>query len=256
MIFPGSATYKRIDQCTTGRVYLLNIEGNKRFFWMQEPKDDRDSTLEEKIAGAIADPAGFNAGGAAGGDAASQQQLFSMLSGMGGQPPAGTATPPPAGTAATPGAPVPAPAPPAPAGVSMDALQSALAGLGPGAGGAGAGGGDAMRAMAEAQATATHVDLRPDDLEPHLTNPAMQEALYPHVPEDQRNPQALRDLVRSPNFNGAVQSLNRVLQSGQAGALLSSFGITTPAEGIFTVQQLVDALNKQAAADKGDAMQE
>jgi hypothetical protein len=85
----------------------------------------------------------------------------------------------------------------------------------------------------------------------------MLEALYPHVPEDQRNPQALRDLVRSPNFNGALQSLNRVLQSGQVGDLLSSFGIIPPADGIFTVQQLVDALNSQAEKDKGgDAMQE
>ncbi|KAK6308255.1 hypothetical protein J4Q44_G00215260 [Coregonus suidteri] len=40
IIFPDDCEFKRVNQCTTGRVFVLKLKaGSKRlFFWMQEPK--------------------------------------------------------------------------------------------------------------------------------------------------------------------------------------------------------------------------
>uniref|UniRef100_A0A8D3DYK4 Pru domain-containing protein n=1 Tax=Scophthalmus maximus TaxID=52904 RepID=A0A8D3DYK4_SCOMX len=44
IIFPDDCEFKRVSQCTTGRVYVLKFKaGSKRlFFWMQEPKTEKD----------------------------------------------------------------------------------------------------------------------------------------------------------------------------------------------------------------------
>eukprot|EP00163_Fabomonas_tropica_P029677 TRINITY_DN644_c0_g1_i2.p1 TRINITY_DN644_c0_g1~~TRINITY_DN644_c0_g1_i2.p1 ORF type:complete len:380 (-),score=135.49 TRINITY_DN644_c0_g1_i2:133-1272(-) len=77
MLFPGSAEYKVVPQCTTGRVYVLKFIGSSRrmFFWMQEPKDDKDEEYARKINEYINNPppfgagaGGAGAGGGAGGD--------------------------------------------------------------------------------------------------------------------------------------------------------------------------------------------
>ncbi len=43
IIFPDDVEFKRVSQCTTGRVYLLQFKSSSRkmFFWMQEPKTDK-----------------------------------------------------------------------------------------------------------------------------------------------------------------------------------------------------------------------
>ena len=43
-VFPSSAKWERINECTDGRVYILRMTGSnmKHFFWMQEPKEDKD----------------------------------------------------------------------------------------------------------------------------------------------------------------------------------------------------------------------
>lgn len=37
IIFPDDCEYKKVSQCTTGRVYVLRFKSNNRriFFWMQ-----------------------------------------------------------------------------------------------------------------------------------------------------------------------------------------------------------------------------
>jgi hypothetical protein len=44
IVFPEDAVFEKVPQCTTGRVFLLKILSAeiKAFFWMQEPKDDKD----------------------------------------------------------------------------------------------------------------------------------------------------------------------------------------------------------------------
>lgn len=51
VIFPDEIEFKKVTQNTTGRVYLLKWRSNARklFFWMQEPKEDKDDEFCKKI---------------------------------------------------------------------------------------------------------------------------------------------------------------------------------------------------------------
>ncbi|KAL6119366.1 adrm1 [Pungitius sinensis] len=51
IIFPDDCEFKRVSQCTTGRVYVLKFKaGSKRlFFWIQEPKTDKDEEHCRKV---------------------------------------------------------------------------------------------------------------------------------------------------------------------------------------------------------------
>ncbi|CAH8578579.1 unnamed protein product [Schistosoma turkestanicum] len=51
------AEFKKIPQCTTGRVYLLKFKGPKHFFiWMQEPNGKNDSDICTRINDYIRSP--------------------------------------------------------------------------------------------------------------------------------------------------------------------------------------------------------
>jgi len=51
IIFPEDALFVRVGQCTTGRVFLLKLKPTNRkyFFWMQEPKSDKDEVFCTKV---------------------------------------------------------------------------------------------------------------------------------------------------------------------------------------------------------------
>lgn len=51
MIFPDSARWVRVEECKDGRVYVLKFVGSSRreFFWMQEPSEEKDKEISEKI---------------------------------------------------------------------------------------------------------------------------------------------------------------------------------------------------------------
>lgn len=104
IIFPDDVEYKRVAQCTTGRVYVLKFKSTNRkcFFWMQEPKTDKDDEYCQKVNEYLNNPPtpGANRSGgstpgtlqdlAGEGDlqnlfsAMNQQQFMQLLGGMGG----------------------------------------------------------------------------------------------------------------------------------------------------------------------------
>merc|ERR1719440_995 len=51
LIVINDAYLEKIEKCTTGRVYLLRFTSSdkKLFFWMQEPKSDKDAELIKKF---------------------------------------------------------------------------------------------------------------------------------------------------------------------------------------------------------------
>uniref|UniRef100_A0A1A8P541 Adhesion regulating molecule 1 n=1 Tax=Nothobranchius pienaari TaxID=704102 RepID=A0A1A8P541_9TELE len=82
IIFPDDCEFKRVSQCTTGRVYVLKFKaGSKRlFFWMQEPKNDKDEEFCRKVNEYLNNPpmpGALGSGGSGGHD-------LSALGGEGG----------------------------------------------------------------------------------------------------------------------------------------------------------------------------
>ncbi|XP_068600710.1 proteasomal ubiquitin receptor ADRM1 isoform X2 [Brachionichthys hirsutus] len=87
IIFPDDCEFKRVNQCTTGRVYVLKFKaGSKRlFFWMQEPKTDKDDEFCRKVNEYLNNPPAPGAAGggghelsALGGDGGLQNLLGNM----------------------------------------------------------------------------------------------------------------------------------------------------------------------------------
>lgn len=58
IIFPDDCEFKRVSQCTTGRVYILKFKASSRkfFFWMQEPKTDKDEDHCKKVNESLNNP--------------------------------------------------------------------------------------------------------------------------------------------------------------------------------------------------------
>ena len=58
IIFPGDADFSKVSQCTTGRVFLLKFKNSTRkfFYWMQEPKEDKDEEICKKVNDLILNP--------------------------------------------------------------------------------------------------------------------------------------------------------------------------------------------------------
>jgi len=58
IIFPDDCEFQAVPACTTGRVFILKFKtSNKRvFFWMQEPKADKDEETCKKVNDALNNP--------------------------------------------------------------------------------------------------------------------------------------------------------------------------------------------------------
>lgn len=95
IIFPDDCEFKRVAQCTTGRVYVLKFKSSSRkfFFWLQEPKTDKDDENTRRINEVLNNPptpgSQRSGGGTPDGDLQnllnnmSQQQLMQLFGGVG-----------------------------------------------------------------------------------------------------------------------------------------------------------------------------
>ncbi|RZF36864.1 hypothetical protein LSTR_LSTR004552 [Laodelphax striatellus] len=94
IIFPDDCEFKRVPQCTTGRVYVLKFKNSSRklFFWVQEPKTDKDEENCRRINDVLNNPPTLgtqrSGGGTPDGDLQnllsnmSQQQLMQLFGGV------------------------------------------------------------------------------------------------------------------------------------------------------------------------------
>lgn len=85
IIFPDDCEFKRVDQCKTGRVFLLKFKASNRrlFFWMQESKTDNDEDLCRRVNDAINNPPPqASGGGGRGGSGADSNELQYMINNM------------------------------------------------------------------------------------------------------------------------------------------------------------------------------
>lgn len=85
VIFPQEVEFKKVTKNTTGRVYILKWRTNARkfFFWMQEPKDDKDDEICKKVNDFLNNPPvpGLGDGGSR---ANNLQPLLDQLTGSAG----------------------------------------------------------------------------------------------------------------------------------------------------------------------------
>ncbi|XP_072156959.1 proteasomal ubiquitin receptor ADRM1 homolog isoform X2 [Bemisia tabaci] len=93
IIFPDDCEFKRVTQCTTGRVYHLKFKSTtkKFFFWLQEPKTDKDDEYCRRVNEVLNNPPtpGMSRGGASNPEDLqnmltnmSQQQLMQLFGGV------------------------------------------------------------------------------------------------------------------------------------------------------------------------------
>ncbi|KAK7863737.1 hypothetical protein R5R35_011142 [Gryllus longicercus] len=88
IIFPDDCEFKRVTQCTTGRVYVLKFKSSSRkfFFWVQEPKTDKDEENCRRINEVLNNPPtpGSARSGGATPDSPVSRTLRNVLSADGG----------------------------------------------------------------------------------------------------------------------------------------------------------------------------
>ncbi|KAK5648423.1 hypothetical protein RI129_003315 [Pyrocoelia pectoralis] len=79
IIFPDDCEYVRVPQCTTGRAYLLKFKSSHRrfFFWLQEPRTDKDEDNCKRINEILNNPSGTVSSGGS-----NDQDLQSLLNNM------------------------------------------------------------------------------------------------------------------------------------------------------------------------------
>lgn len=99
--------------------------------------------------------------------------------------------------------------------------------------------------------------LTTQSLTPLLNDPEICASLFPFLPEEsERSAEEVRQVVKSPQFSQALQSLGAALQTGQLGPLLSQLGLDPSAGN--SVESFLIAIGEQAKQKKngGDAMEE
>jgi 26S proteasome regulatory subunit N13 len=246
IIFPEEAAMRRVNECKTGRVYLLEFKTSdqKLFFWMQESKEDKDQEYADKLNQYINSPpqpgqAGGLPGGLEGLGNLDQQQLLQMLTGGLGRGAAGApttstrrATPATPATPASTQSTAPTTASTtssAPSGQGADVLSSIL------------------QSMAQQQQQQQERGPKLSDVlavdeiikTGVLSDPAVQEQLLQFLAPEERttdptrsNEQVLAAVLRSPQFKQAVTSFAVALKQGMHGGsqgqlanLLRSFGL-------------------------------
>uniref|UniRef100_A0A3Q4GVX6 ADRM1 26S proteasome ubiquitin receptor n=1 Tax=Neolamprologus brichardi TaxID=32507 RepID=A0A3Q4GVX6_NEOBR len=285
IIFPDDCEFKRVTQCTTGRVYVLKFKaGSKRlFFWMQEPKTDKDDEYCRKVNEYLNNPpipgaSGSGGGGhelsALGGEGGlqnllgnmSHNQLMQLMgpTGLGGLAGLGALAGP--GLANLLGdrharththihssclwynnfSPSPAQTPVAPASTGSPAPHQPIQLS------------DLQSILATmnvpaAGAPGSAVDLAsvctPEMMAPILSNAEVQQRLLPFLPSGESLPQSAEEIqntLNSPQFQQSMSMFSSALASGQLGPLMSQFGLPPDA---------VDAANRGDVEAFARAMQ-
>ncbi|KAK2720082.1 hypothetical protein QYM36_004104 [Artemia franciscana] len=284
IIFPDDCEFKKVPQCTTGRVFLLKFKssGKKIFFWMQEPKADKDDEYLKKVNESLNNPPtpgsqGQRTPGTPGDrdlqsllSNMSQQQLMQFFGGVGGLPGISSLLSTPEGgarsrreqraTSVTPaGTPVTTPAAPSTtttttsatpqqstgSGVQLSTLQSILSGI-------------AVPTEEKTPPVNLSEGLSLEALQPILSNSEFVQKLKEYLPSGTPtgsidDAEAIRSTIHSPQFQQAFALFSSAIQSGQLGPLVQQFGMSETAVAAAdagNLEAFVKALQEQKKKNK------
>ncbi|XP_049964816.1 proteasomal ubiquitin receptor ADRM1 homolog isoform X3 [Schistocerca serialis cubense] len=274
IIFPDDCEFKRVTQCTTGRVYVLKFKSSNRkfFFWIQEPKTDKDEENCRRINEVLNNPptpgSQRSGGGTPDGDLQSllnnmsQQQLMQLFGGVGqigglssllgtmgrrgpssgtqGSSRSGTTTSTTSSASATTGS-TTTTSSSAPAATTTTAAQPAVSTAG--------------KETSEKPATAVDLasTITSENLQTLLRNTELVTELLQHVPSVEESSstvppsEQLRSTLASPQFQQALSMFSAALQSGQLGPVVQQFEVgpeAVDAANQGNMEEFVKALQK------------
>mmetsp|Transcript_13127 Transcript_13127/g.18139 ORF Transcript_13127/g.18139 Transcript_13127/m.18139 type:complete len:306 (-) Transcript_13127:220-1137(-) len=189
VVIPNDATVEKVPECKTGRVILVRMRSSQKmlFFWMQEPKDEKDQEIVDKMKNAFASSrgqgAGMGAGAGMGGagsmEQAIQQFLMQSRGGSGG----------------------------------AQAQQAAAANQ------------MAVEQMRQMQATSiTNIISQSSEILEALDEKE-RARLFEFLPDGQKDAKGFEAAITSPQLQQGANRLDRVLNSAQYGNLATSFGL-------------------------------
>jgi len=265
IIFPEEAVFKKVtpDQPNTSRIYILEFKtsNKKLFFWMQEPKADKDDDIANKVNQFINNPPSLDSSSThdlSNLDKSATQTLADQGPPSSSKPASSVPSSKPVSSvpsskpvssvpSSKPVSSVPSTSKPSTSvpsvsahlnaprqGVNIDTLQSILAGMSVP---------KSMSEMISAQEAGPKLSslLDADELDVFLSDPSTAERLLPYLPDGRNTIEELMQTLRTPQFQQAIDSFHHALVTGQAGEMLSQFNLENP-DGIFTVDQLIQAL--------------
>ncbi|XP_043948261.1 proteasomal ubiquitin receptor ADRM1 homolog isoform X2 [Drosophila biarmipes] len=283
IVFPDDFEYKRVDQCKTGRVYVLKFKSSTRrmFFWMQEPKTDKDEEHCRRINELLNNPPSAHqrgGGGSNDGDLQymlnnmSQQQLMQLFGGVGqmgglssllGQ--MNSRTPSSRNTSSSGGG--GASALQTPENVSVPRTPTAPSKSGSSRGSsnvtsqAGEATGSAGSSVdADASGRSLNIDLSTalsgaEAINQLIADPERVKSLIVHLPEsedtDEDRKQQIKDHITSPQFQQALAQFSNALQSAQLGPVVKQFELSNEAVAAAfsgNLEDFVRALEKSLPA--------
>ncbi|XP_033234044.1 proteasomal ubiquitin receptor ADRM1 homolog isoform X2 [Drosophila pseudoobscura] len=281
IVFPDDFEYKRVEQCKTGRVYVLKFKSSTRrmFFWMQEPKTDKDEEHCRRINELLNNPPSAHQRGGGGGsndgdlqymlNNMSQQQLMQLFGGVGqmgglssllGQ--MNSRTPSSRNTSSSGGASalqtpenisVPR-TPTAPKGSKSGSSRSNLNSQSDTAGSA------SSSIDADASGRSLNIDLSTalsgaEAINQLIADPERVKTLIVHLPEsenaDEDRKQQIKDHITSPQFQQALAQFSNALQSAQLGPVVKQFELSNDAVAAAysgNLEDFVNALQKSLPA--------
>jgi len=269
LIFPQGATWKRVNECKDGVVYVLRLADapTPHFFWLQEPADEKGSQKREneilrRLQQLINDPPKFGQPLPAMPEEDETEGTPRHEEGTESMTDVSTIEGGTGGIATVSGTGLSDPVPRSEdhRGARVSPAQPTLASTG-GAAGSGSGGSlnasqllstlnsmaQQLQARQEAAAQGHTVNdvLEPDRVQPILdVDRALVDALVQYLPEGQRSPEALRQQLRSPQMQQTMSRLTEILNSAEFGQLMTSLSL--PSTGGLGVDAFIQAIQQQA----------
>ncbi|XP_039968344.1 proteasomal ubiquitin receptor ADRM1 homolog [Bactrocera neohumeralis] len=274
IVFPDDFEFKRVEQCKTGRVYVLKFKSSSRrmFFWMQEPKIEKDDELCRRVNELMNNPPSQQRNNSDNGDLQymlnnmSQQQLMQLFGGVGqmggltsllgsmNRSENSSRTPARSGSSNTASNLL------TPESNTAPKTPSAPKGKGSNRSSAGATTTNVNTNLSSTASRTLSVDLSTaiqgsEAINQIISDPERAKTLSVHLPEsedaDENKKQQIKDTIASPQFQQALSLFSNALQSAQLGPVVSQFELTPEAVAAAyagNLEDFVKALEKSLPA--------